>query len=47
MCWDNEDREYGFMKDSFADATYKKLIHCASSMRTHNNHVYLQFRGLF
>ena len=37
MRWDNEDRASGFMKDPFADATQKKLIHGASSMRTYND----------
>ena len=47
MCWDNEDRVSGFMKYAFADATHKKLMHRASSMRPYNNHVYIQFRGHF
>ena len=31
------------MKNPFADATYKESIHRASSMRTYNNHIYIQF----
>lgn len=46
MCWDNEDRKSRFMKDPFTDATHKKLIHRTSPMRTNNNDVYLQVRGL-
>ena len=46
MRWDNEDRASGFMKDPFADATQKKLIHRASSVRTYNDHIDIQFRSL-
>ena len=46
MCWDNEDRASGIMKDTFADATHKKLIHRTSTMSTNNNHIYIQVRGL-
>ena len=33
MRGNNEERALGFMKDPFADASHKNLIHRASSMR--------------
>ena len=44
--WDNEDRASGFMENPFANASHNKLINRASSMRTHNDHIYVQIRGL-
>ena len=46
MCWDNKDRAFGFMKDTFANATDKQLSHCPSSMRTNNNHICIEFQSL-
>ena len=46
MSWDNKNRAFGFMKDPFANTTHKKLIHRTASMRTDNNHIYIEFRGL-
>lgn len=43
MCWNDKYRAFGSVKDPFANATYKKLIHGASPMRTYNNHVYAKF----
>ena len=43
---DNEDPASGFLKNPFADASNKKLIHRASPMRSCNNHIYIHLRGL-
>ena len=45
MCRDNKNLAFGFSNDPFTDATHKKLVHRTSTMRTYNNHLYIEFRG--
>ena len=45
MCWDNKNRAFRFLKDPFANATHKQLIHRPTPVRTNNNHIHIELQS--